>query len=1414
MLKTRYPPGPAARRGIVLLGVLALLTVFAMVGLSLALYADSAAASSRLFREAQTQLRPDIDPELLFSFFMGQLIYDLPDDETGIYSCLRGHSLARNMFGLNYSKAPGGPIQYSDQNGLPLNSVPFNGTGRLHTKFPVGGIGAPGTYNNPFKPGIDDYNLINYTYFKQDGFLRDPERFGALIVQGQQTQYRPYRTDPHFEKEQPGYYVGGFNAPYTYPDLNNMFLAAVKAGAGNLPSPSGNVPAGTVLIPSFHRPWLFGSLTDRKNPNWTNREGKYKLLRPRPIDQKQKPDDPKEPERFPYPEDEGGDVKNLIGSPGLLYLDHGKPKLAANDSIWLDLDFPVMQAADGRKFKPLFAPLILDLDNRVNLNVHGNLRGTGQADHASNQGWGAWEVNVGRVLNASPPEWQALFQPRTGRTGRYGRDNHPHTPLPTLPADQYPKIYAAVDYDGSDQQHNGSPSGPLMLAPTPGPHAVPYQCFPDPPAGYSYGSLYLAERVNHPNLYNPLRPTLPDRSFALSNMEALVRFGDTGSGALTSEVMHSCPQNFGDPADPAGSARRRGLVTLRSFDLDRPGITPWFWADANGSGYNRWPPASPNHSPHPCGGLIASPPFPPAFQPASDSDFGPDWRTCARLTSLRRLDLNRYLPAYPKPNSNGVIDDLEQFQVAQRARQYMAAEIFEILWRVTGTGDPSAIPAPPRSASDPVYPRWNALRALAQLAVNIVDFIDSDDYITPFMWHPTGQWVYGTELPRLVLNEAYVQYVNDPNDRGLKASPSHSPEAHVYNINVWVELLNPLLRSTALPANPTPSDEGQVELANGDFSVYEIVLCKHGSRLRQVDNVTGEQPNLKTLAGQDAIARFTERKIIPPVGKNYKGPGFLVVGPRYAFGEGEDPQLPAELLSPEMTAQVRATAVAPITILLRRLACPHLPPNDPNQPNYNPSLPLNPYITIDYMEDVPANDVLKFYNTGPRDDELPALPDRAAYGRKEPYAGHKSMLVRQAPERAQGVKHTFGRHNGSEDENPNPQKPGQTLKLPFDWLVHLDRQLVSPMELLHVSAFKPHELTQEFMSPAGPFHHRAPWFDEDLLAPNTANAQSHRLYRALEFLGTHNQTVGMTAVSVKSSPPPLLPPVLPPQPIEGLRTYFTAPRFGITAAGGTWEIVEGSSLIIDQGKPNEEVVRVNAMSKIPPDQALFEADFIRRHDQSFTITPTTISERVPGKINLNTIWDPEILMALCDPQLSNAFTETQVAHLFQHLLEQRSKHGLPSPDDKPFRSLATGFYPLTDELQFPGSNLDRTLLQARSGDPARHRLLEVSVRPPHPALQYQVLNKLFNNVTIRSNVFAVWITVGFFEVTDASSRPAKLGAELGRAENRQIRHRMFAIVDRSLLQYNPGPQPHFDPRATSSPGSSSGMVVPYFSTIE
>jgi hypothetical protein len=42
---------------------------------------------------------------------------------------------------------------------------------------------------------------------------------------------------------------------------------------------------------------------------------------------------------------------------------------------------------------------------------------------------------------------------------------------------------------------------------------------------------------------------------------------------------------------------------------------------------------------------------------------------------------------------------------------------------------------------------------------------------------------------------------------------------------------------------------------------------------------------------------------------------------------------------------------------------------------------------------------------------------------------------------------------------------------------------------------------------------------------------------------------------------------------------------------------------------------------------------------------------------------------------------------------------------------------------------------------------------------------------------------------------------------------MFAIVDRSVLTGNPGPQSRFDPRALPR-GFATGMVVPYVSLID
>jgi hypothetical protein len=366
------------------------LTLFAIVGVAFVLYADSEATSARVAREAEVQQRPDVDPQQALSFLLGQLIYDVNDDAAGAASGLRGHSLARTMYGYNYA-AIGTPG---------VNIIPFNGTGRLH-------------YPSQF--GQDDYTLVNYTWFSADGFVRDPERYGT-------------RGNPGVA--QANFYVGG-NAPYTYPDLNNFFLAAVKAD-------------GTVLMPSFHRPWLFGSLA-QNNANWISPQGKYLTLRPRPA----------EHPNFPFLDDATGDVKNLVWAPG------------GNDSIWIDLGAPVMMAPDGTQYKMLFAPLIMDLDGRINLNTAGNILGPGNS-HVSDQGWGAWEVNLAKLLygdNANnPTEYTQLFLNRAvpgGNTvyGRYGKNGTPSTPgnsitsVPGVPitAGLFAHSYAQTDVNGLNE---------------------------------------------------------------------------------------------------------------------------------------------------------------------------------------------------------------------------------------------------------------------------------------------------------------------------------------------------------------------------------------------------------------------------------------------------------------------------------------------------------------------------------------------------------------------------------------------------------------------------------------------------------------------------------------------------------------------------------------------------------------------------------------------------------------------------------------------------------------------------------------------------------------------------------------------------------------------------------------------------
>jgi hypothetical protein len=1349
------------RKGVILLVVLSMLMLFAIVGVSFVIYANAEATTNRALREASNGTLPDLDPEQMAAFALGQIIYDVPDDSTGVFSALRGKSLARNMYGWNDTPNA-------------LNNDPYSGPGRLHVPSPFPGAG-PGTQMNARDNAYVLSNMLFYDPTNPGAtMLWDPEHLGQrpAIAPNETPEAYVWRT-----LGQRGPFVGE-NPSYTYPDPNSLFLAAIKTD-------------GTVLIPSFHRPWAgFGGLGPG-NVNWDAPSAaspwlKYLVMRPRNADMGP---------GFPRTQDPGGDVKNLPWAPG------------GCDSIWIDIGAPVMTAPDGRRFKMLVAPLILDLDNKLNLAVAGNIMGANNT-HNSNQGWGPWEMNVAKILDqlgaSGKPEYLQLFLGKADPAnpgklvlpGKYGypllAGGQPVPPAlltsPWAAPFTAPHKYADVDYNGGPDAV-GVAAVPIEM---PGSTAtlptVPYQTTPAFPKTFSSGTAVelwqpAAPPPNgkgyHASGYNPFRPpanTRDNRYLPVSDLQRLQRQRDTGSEALTAYLLQLLPNNLVG-SDPA-SLRRRLMVTPMSFDLDRPAMTPYVWDPATAPGtYSIDYTAAPGYPlGFPTGPLTKFDAGNRVNPPPALSEFDANtWRS--KAATFGKVNLNRPLTAYGPGAA---------FHQAELDRQNLAKDIFNRLCLATGAVSPfilgkQIVPNPP--AGKLFDPLFEASRYLAQLAVNMVDYIDGDDYNSVFIWNPIDptvadpfktpdpatavvnnfaatefkkRIVIGTEAPKLVLNEVYVQYDNDPADGAARRALN-------YNVNVWIELLNPFIKEAAPvdntaylfdPNAATPWPIYQVMItdpAAGDFLTPDNVLGDPSVTM----NVRNLPASGKTDFGDKTTFTPPYNSQVAPVDSNYNDPtkknqGFYVLGPNTTFIAGADPTLPTTYKSSSLTYKIPANAAGAAlvanqkpTILLRRLLYPSQPPNPALPPgtggalgNYDPTIgPYNPYITIDFLESVQAIEGRSYNTTGGA--IMPAalaMNQRSTVGRRQPYdVTLAAMSYAAAP--AGVPMNSFYRHNYN-DPNvvpTNTTAPSATLQIPFNWLPHLDRQLVSPVELMQVSAHKPHELTRVFVQTVdqvtkaqAPYLQSAAWTNEQT-----------RLYRFFEMVETASRVPG-------------------------------------AATGG----------------------------------------------------------RIPGRININTLaFDaPEVFLAMCDAQPGNSFFnpiagqgDLFVQDVFTKLMQYRTPNplGTPGINDRPFKSFGIGPYSgpgagdamdranvLGGASRARGIN-DTLFVQFPDVGGAHVSSLYYPTLPPntpptlayHPYQQRELLNKVSNNLTTRSNTFAVFLTIGFFEVTDETTRPVKLGPEINAAQGTNIRHRAFAIVDRTNLEVFGQPVLTATALDTKTPGS-------------
>jgi len=238
--------------------------------------------------------------------------------------------------------------------------------------------------------------------------------------------------------------------------------------------------------------------------------------------------------------------------------------------------------------------------------------------------------------------------------------------------------------------------------------------------------------------------------------------------------------------------------------------------------------------------------------------------------------------------------------------------------------------------------------------------------------------------------------------------------------------------------------------------------------------------------------------------------------------------------------------------------------------------------------------------------------------------------------------------------------------------------------------------------------------------------------------------------------------------------------------------------------------------------------------------------RDPGKVNINTIYDPAVWQGILDERLaadqglnppwlkmyqamwmarqgsgdSTMFTAGGGAFATRQTLLAPTTNApyLPTIFAKPFRSAVSNSLVPIPQMRFNHAVRDTNEREVSSTlfrpDPLAGSfvMLEAPGAPApgsgifkefpnsapvstgtSPYFAYEELRRLDNLVTTRSNVYAVWITMGYFEVTPAPATSAtdpdyaakypdgwQLGAELGSDTGDIQRHRSFYIYDRSI----------------------------------
>ncbi|MHB8861704.1 MAG: hypothetical protein ACYC6N_04810 [Pirellulaceae bacterium] len=271
------------------------------------------------------------------------------------------------------------------------------------------------------------------------------------------------------------------------------------------------------------------------------------------------------------------------------------------DAVWLDLGFPIQTDASGRRYRPLFAILCTDLDGKLNLNAHGNLSHVASVPPGTQsvplpvtlptsppgtvvsselprgQGYGPPEISL-MPLFGSVAEYAALLQGNAalGLPGRYGLDG--------LPGDAGIQTLALLKmFDYPPPSPLASPTNYFLPTTPLAAFASPFDLRGEFAFGLDYRGMPLFERSMETNLLvntayeTDLSANAPrgltaapvsDMHFSPAELERLLRAHDVDVASLPDRLWHLVDVFRTSPG------ARRG-VTTDSYDPPSPGILPW-----------------------------------------------------------------------------------------------------------------------------------------------------------------------------------------------------------------------------------------------------------------------------------------------------------------------------------------------------------------------------------------------------------------------------------------------------------------------------------------------------------------------------------------------------------------------------------------------------------------------------------------------------------------------------------------------------------------------------------------------------------------------------------------------------------------------------------------------------------------------